>query len=160
VLALLVFAALSLVFPDLLSYYVGRFIKGDITTGRLDLMQLYHEYIMENPIVFAFGIGLQDFSLRLVEIYRIAFNAPHNVIQELIVAWGIPGIFLFTAMIFCMYRVSGRLWTRKKLLNSIPLLIVLLKGLAGQMITSAYTMLALSYAYLSLSTALTPTEDT
>lgn len=159
VLVLLVLTVLSIVFPDLLSYYVSRFLKGDITTGRLDLMQLYHEYIMENPSVFAFGIGLQDFSLRLVEIYRIAFNAPHNAIQELIVAWGIPGIFLIAAMIFCMYRVSGILWSRKKLLNSIPLLIVLLKSLAGQMITSTYTMLALSYAYLSLSTDLTPTDD-
>lgn len=149
-LVLLAAAVLYILFPDLLEYYIGRFLVKDITTGRMGLMQQYHEFITKNLRVLCFGIGLQDFNTRLVEVYRAAYHVPHNSIQELTAAWGIPGVFLFAEMIFAMYRTSGRLWSRKKLLHSIPLLIILLKGMAGQMINSYYTMLAFSYAYLSL----------
>lgn len=158
VMMVLVFLVLSIVFPDLLEYYISRFTKGDISTGRFDLMQAYHKYIMDNPGVLAFGIGLQDYGFRLVEAERIAINVPHNAIQEVIIAWGIPGIALFALIFFYMYRASGRLQAKNKLLHSIPLLIILLKGMAGQMLTSAYTLLALSYAYLSLCADLLPNQ--
>lgn len=158
-LGILAYAILRIVFPDLLEYYFGRFLEKDITTGRADLMTHYHAFIMDNPSVLCFGIGLQDFSTRLVEGYRVSFNAPHNSIQELIIAWGMPGILMLTAMVFAMYRTSIRFRSPGKLLNSIPLLIILLKGMAGQMINSAYTMLAFSFAYLSLCVDMAPREE-
>lgn len=158
-LGILAFAALAILFPDLLAYYIGRFSGSDLTTGRTDLMQQYHEYLMDNPSVLFFGIGLQDFGMRLVEIYRAANHVPHNSIQELVLAWGIPGMLLFAAMILCMYHASGKFFTKKSLLNAIPLLLILLKGLAGQMLNSAYTMLAFSYAFLSLCADLTPKDE-
>lgn len=145
---------LYLLFPELLVYYISRFFVRDITTGRMDLMALYGEFIVSRPRVLLFGIGLQDYDATLVEIYRIASVVPHNAIQELIIAWGVPGILLFGGLFACMFHAaSGRRYT---LLNAIPLLIILFKGLAGQMLTSAYTMLALSYAYLSLCADLHP----
>lgn len=142
--------AMALLFPDTFEYFVGRFSVADITTGRDDLMVKYHNFIVKNPRVMLFGIGLQDFGSRLVEFYRVAVGVPHNALQELVIAWGIPGVLLFIALFFSMFRVSYQQNKRQSLLNWIPLLIILFKGLAGQMLNSYYTMLAFSFAFVSL----------
>ena len=137
-------------FPDTFAYYVGRFSDSDITSERKTLMALYHKFIVDNPRVLFFGIGLQNYGERLVYSYKVAFNAPHNSIQEIIIAWGIPGLILFAIQFFNMYLASSRKNRNQSLINWIPLIIILFKGLAGQTLTSPYTMLALSLAYLSL----------
>lgn len=143
-------AAMAILFPESFAYYLSRFSVRDITTGRDMLMLRYHRFIVENPKVMLFGIGLQDFGDRLIHFYRVAENVPHNSIQELVIAWGIPGAFLFAAVFVSMYLDASRRNRNGTLLNSIPLLIILFKGMAGQMLNSSYTMLAFSFAYLSL----------
>ena len=143
-------AAMALIFPDTFEYFVSRFSVKDITTGRDSLMVQYHAFIVNNPLVMFFGIGLQDFGDRLIYDYMVADNVPHNSVQEIIVIWGIPGLLLFAAQLFSMYRVSIRKNSNLSLINWIPLIIIIFKGMAGQTITSGYTMLALAFAYLSL----------
>lgn len=155
-LLLTVIVLLLIWFPDTLMYFISRFFVKDITTGRLDLMGIYHEYIVGNPIVFLFGIGLQDFVGRLTQSLMVAQNVPHNSIQELIIAWGLPGVILFAALILTMIVVSRKQGKQQSLINYVPLMIILFKGMAGQMLNSAYTMLAFSYAYLSLCADLSP----
>ena len=153
VLLLIVFVAaivFTVLFPNTLTYYASRFLESDITTGRDDLFSRYNEFIANNPKVSFFGVGLQDFGDKLVQSYRVASNVPHNFLQEIIVAWGIPGMLLFVAQLISMGFVSSRKNVNQSLINWIPLIIILFKGLAGQIITSPYTMLALSFAYLSL----------
>ncbi len=142
--------AMSVLFPDTFAYFVKRFLVSDITTGRDDLLVRYHDFIVSNPRVMLFGIGLQDISNRLVDFYRVAIGVPHNSIQELIIAWGVPGLLLFAALFVSMFYDSYLRNKNQTLLNWIPLIIILFKGMAGQMLNSAYTMLAFSYAYLSL----------
>lgn len=152
-------AAMALFFPDTFSYFLRRFSVDDISTGRDNLMTQYHRFILRDPKVMFFGIGLQDFDGRLLQFYRIAANTPHNSLQELVIAWGVPGLFLFAALFFNMYRVSSRKNQNQHLINWIPLIIILVKSIAGQLLTSSYTMLALSYAYLSLCADLTPEDE-
>ncbi len=149
-------AAMALLFPDTFAYFVSRFSVADITTGRDDLMVRYHHFIVDNPKVMLFGIGLQDFGNRLVEFYRVAVGVPHNALQELIIAWGVPGVLLFIALFFSMFRVSYQQNRRQSLINWIPLIIILFKGMAGQMLNSYYTMLAFSFAFLSLCVDMSP----
>lgn len=151
--------AMAFLFPDTFEYFVSRFFEADITTGRDSLMLLYHRFIADHPNVMFFGIGLQDFSNRLINVYRVANNVPHNSLQEIVVAWGVQGLFLFGALIVSMLLASGRQNTKRSLINWIPLIIILFKSMAGQMLTSYYTMLAFSYAYLSLSADLTPKQS-
>ena len=139
-----------LLFPDSFAYYIGRFLVSDLTTGREDLFEMYHEFIVGNPRVLLFGIGLQDFGDRLVNVYRVAFNAPHNSIQEIIIAWGAPGVIIFAVQFLNMYIASSQKNRSLSLMNWIPLIIILVKGMVGQTLTSPYTMLTLSFAYLSL----------
>lgn len=147
---------LALLFPDLLEYYYSRFFVEDISTGRTDLMAIYHEFIMSEPRVLFFGIGLQNFVQKVLEVYRVTTLVPHNGIQELVVAWGIPGVMLFALLWLTMILRSRQLVKNQTLLHFIPFLILLAKIQVGQMLNSAYTMLAFSYAYLSLSADIAP----
>ena len=142
---------LSLLFPDLLEFYISRFFVDDITTGRDDLMTKYHKFIVENGRVMLFGVGVQDFGEKLITTYRAAVNIPHNSIQEVIVAWGIPGLIMFSALLISIIVRTKRYNKHLCILNYIPLIIIVFKSMAGQLLTSGYSMLALSYAYLSMN---------
>ena len=97
-----------------------------------------------------FGIGLNNLSEKVIDLYRVSFNAPHNGIQEIIVAWGIPGLLMLGLLILMMILESNKYVRRKNALNYSILLIILVKSMAGQILTSGYTLLALAFAYLSL----------
>lgn len=148
---LLAVVLLCLIFPELMAYYFSRFQVEDVTTGRIGLMARYHDFIVSDPKIMFFGIGLHEFYARILEVYRVASHVPHNGIQELVLAWGIPGLLLFLALWLAMTFRSRNFCRRQRLLNYIPMLILLAKIQAGQMLTSAYTMLAFSYAYLSMA---------
>lgn len=144
------FLVLNLIFPELLAYYYSRFQVEDITTGRADLLPLYNRFLLSDYRHLLYGVGLQNFGNKMVNIYRVANNTPHNGIQEILLAWGIPGLILFVALLIVLIQRSGRSGRKVGLLNYIPLLIILAKIQVGQMIASGYTMIAFSYAYLSL----------
>ena len=111
-------------------------------------MVSYNEFITENPFVMFFGVGLQNFGDKLVNQYRVAGNVPHNSIQEIVVAWGVEGLLLIIILIFTLIYIAKKRNQSLKLLNYIPLIIVLFKSVAGQLLTSNYTILALGFAYL------------
>ena len=150
--------AMAVIFPDTLEFFINRFMVADITTGRNELMVQYQRFIVENPNVLYFGIGLQDYGNRLMSYYRVANNVPHNSLQEIVIAWGIPGLLLFAGLFFIMFRSAYRKNKHLRLINWIPLIILVFKSIAGQLLTSAYTMLALCYAYISLCTDFTPID--
>lgn len=140
----------SIFFTEQLEYFVSRFFEADITTGRDDLMVVYHRFITENMNVLFFGVGLQDYGDKLVNHYRVANNVPHNSIQEIAVIWGIPGLLLMAVLIFWLCYQAYRKMGRRKLINYIPVIIILFKSMAGQLLTSNYSMLALAFGYLNL----------
>lgn len=156
---LVVLLFLHMCFPELLEYYYGRFFMDDITTGRSDLMSKYHQLIMSDKEILFFGIGNYDFGRKVLEGYRVASVVPHNGIQELIIAWGIPGVLLFLFLWTTMLLRSRQVNRKQSLIHFIPLLVLLVKVQVGQMLTSAYTMMAFSYAYLSLCADLTPKAE-
>lgn len=151
VLAISVLLLLYVFFRDLLMYYYNRFQVEDITAGRSGLLEVYYKYIIDTPMIKYFGIGLHDFDKKILNSVRVANVVPHNGIQELIIAWGIPGLILFGGFLACIVIYSKRSCYRRTLINFIPLIILIAKVQVGQMVNSAYTMLAFSYAYLSLN---------
>jgi O-antigen ligase len=159
VIVLIALGLLFLLFPALMEFYISRFQMEDLTTGRMDLMAHYHEFVMSDPVHLFFGIGLHDFNKKVMNVYRIARNVPHNGVQELIVAWGLPGLIMFLILWVVMILRARQCCKKQGLINYIPLLIILLKVQAGQMLNSAYTMLAFSFAYLSMCCDLTAPEQ-
>ena len=146
----LTLVTMNVVFPELLEYYIDRFFVEDITTGRSDLMSRYSEYITNSTKVMFFGVGLTGLAEKLVDVYNVANNVPHNIIQEIIVAWGIPGLMMVVSLFATMIGESLKYGNRKTILNYIPMIIIMAKAMAGQFLTSGYTLLALTFAYLSL----------
>lgn len=158
-LILVALVVLNVFFSELMDYYIDRFQVLDITTGRFDLIKMYHEFIFSKPQYFLYGVGIHDFDKKMINQYKVASYVPHNGIQELLLAWGVPGLLIFGVLLLLMIRRSKKIHKKQSLLNYIPLLIILLKSMVGQLVTSPYTMLALSYAYLSLCCDMTRTEQ-
>lgn len=148
--SVLVIIIMNAVFPQVLTNFMERFQVDDITTGRSSIMTQYHKYISENTDVMFFGIGASDFGEKVTNIYRISIHVPHNSLQEIIVAWGIPGLAMIVGLILVMIRRASKFNSRKKILNYALLVVILAKSMAGQMLTSGYTMIALFLAYLSM----------
>ena len=145
--------AMFIMFPKTLEYYVMRFSYTDITnltTGRDILFSDYYNYIFDNVDVFFYGVGLNNFIEKVMFTYNMSTHTPHNSIQEIIVAWGIPGFVMMCTLFVIMIVESKRYGSSKTAINYIPLFIILLKSMAGQLLTVGYTMLALSFSYLSL----------
>lgn len=148
--AMIALIVLKLLFPEVLSYYIKRFQVEDITTGRDKIMVEYHKFIANSVSIMLFGVGLNNFGEKVTNVYNISNAVPHNSIQEIVVAWGIPGLIMIGILIVMMILESTKYGGKKTILNYIPLVIILAKSMAGQLLTSGYTMLALVFAYLSL----------
>lgn len=157
--ALLALLLLNLLFHSVLEYYISRFQVEDITTGRYQLIVQYNEYITNHPSIWFWGIGMSDIGNKAINVYKIADNVPHNSIQEIVLSWGIIGLLIIVLLFVIMVRESKQYGHKKRLLNFIPLIIILVKSMAGQLVTSKYTMLALVLAYLSLCQDFTYTEQ-
>ena len=140
---------LYLIFPTALETFVLRLNVEDITSGRNSLFVLYSEYIFSSPKVFLWGLGSLNLGDKISELDMINI-VPHNGIQEICVAWGIPGLIFFAAMIFVMIRRSKQENPHQAGLNYLLLVILFAKIMVGQVITSSYTMLSFALIYLSL----------
>lgn len=147
-----------IIMPDMLRYFLVRFTVDDITTGRIATMGEYQALMFSNWGILFHGIGLQDFSNRILAMCPKAIFVPHNGIQEVILAWGLPGLVLIAALFYVMYVQSRKQCRHYALINLIPFLVLFLKTFAGQLITSPYTMMMLSFAYFSMCTDFSQSE--
>lgn len=156
---LIVLGISFLIMPNLVEYYISRFYEKDFTTGRTALMRIYHDFIVSNLDIILFGVGLQDFGTEIVRRCSQAFSSPHNCIQEIVIAWGMPGLFLCIALWSTMLICSRKRCGKQKLVHFIPFLVIFLKSQAGQILNSEYTVLAFGFSYLSLCADLTDAPD-
>ena len=154
--AALALLLLWLIFPETLAYFHSRFFVEDITTGRDRLLVQYHRFIVSQPKNWLFGIGLQELGEKATVIRRIARNTPHNGIQEIVLVWGLPGLALFGSLLASVLGRARLQAGKRGLISYIPLLVILLKSMAGQLLCSSYTMLSLSFVYLSLCETFEP----
>ena len=113
-------------------------------------MAIYHDFILDNQNVMFFGVGLQNYYTQLMDVYRVGNTVPHNAIQEMVIAWGLLSVGMFILLGLTMVGQSRRFCKNQGLINYIPILIILAKSMVGQLLDSPYTLLALSYGYLSM----------
>lgn len=149
---------LHMIFPSVLESFVRRLQVDDITGGRVELFAQYNDYLLSSPKALLGGIGALGMKDKVVFQYAIAPNVPHNGVQEILVAWGIPGLLFFVGLIFVLIRGSKKVNLRQTAINYLPFLIIFVKVQVGQLVTSTYTLLALSFAYLSLCQNFSATE--
>lgn len=148
--ACMVFFIMSHYLPQITNDIILRFNEDDITNGRDVLFLFYNKHIFSSVIYFFFGIGIQDFSSKISGIYGVPINVCHNGIQEIWTMWGIIGVFLFIKLIIAMISYSKRYAGKRLLNNFLPLGLLIINSMAGQLITSEHLMLSLVCIFVAL----------
>lgn len=151
---LVVMVVLLVFFPETAENWAARFQVADITSGRMVLMELYHERIFSSPRIYLYGIGMQSVTQKVEHLFGtrkiLGTVVPHNAIQEMIFCWGIPGLILFIYFILALIASAKRKNPGMKLINYVPLLLLLVKIQAGQLISTPPNMLIIAVTYLSM----------
>ena len=136
------------VMPIVIDQFAQRFQVDDITGGRSNLFTFFNRHIVSSPEYSMFGVGIQGFSDTIRNIYDVGWVC-HNGTQEIIVCWGVPGLIMFVWFLFLMVR-GTKTDFKRKLVNFMPLILILVYAQAGQLIRSGIVLLSLSFAVVSL----------
>lgn len=147
----LTYIILSLFVPEIIHNFSNRFDDSDISNGRGDLLIFYLEHIFSAPQYILFGVGLQNFQEKISLIYGSLQQVCHNGFEEVWVAWGFFGVLIFFGMIVDMLRSSLKRDKNEIILRILPLCILIIDSLAGQLIRSGISLLSLTFVYIALN---------
>lgn len=149
-LGLLVLAVILLIAiwnTDMIQNVVRRFDTNDQTSGRIDIILEYLDYMMKEPARVVFGIGPQDVTGKVG-----AFYSPHNAITEIFVCFGFVGLALYAGFFGSLLRTAHRkraLQTQSGgLINMIPFICyaVFIQALQFRRVGYIYFSVALCFA--------------
>ena len=107
--------------PEILQGILGRFNEQDITSAgaRTDLFSAYNRAFWSNARFPLLGTGVTQYRAMI----KIS-NSFHNMIQQIIVSYGIPcGIVFFAGMFAPLRRIKG---AKPSIINWIPFVAVML----------------------------------
>ncbi len=160
VVVMLLFALIIWLFmPTVFESFLARFIgEEDISNGRIELFLFYNRHIFSEFEYWFFGIGLQENVQKLNAIYGGIELVSHNGPQELVVVWGIPGLIFFIWWLVLLVNTARR-EKKYRFEQFLPLILILLDVQFGQLIRSGISLLAFSFAYLSLCSNNEEIED-
>lgn len=135
--------------PIVIERLISRFMVEDISNGRNDLFAFYNDHIFSSLQYLLYGVGIQNYGDKMLDIHGSYINVCHNGTQEILVCWGLIGLALFT-----WYIVEMILGTKKDfkrgLINFIPLIITLVDVQSGQLISNGAIVLRLAVCSVSL----------
>lgn len=119
----LVYFLVVLLLPNVWQSVVNRFMVDDISGGRTSIFSYYNNYILSNPKVFFFGVGLQDILVKVSSTSAYSIDAvPHNALQAAFLIWGIAGIPI--VLLIFMFIVKNASQDKKiKIINYLPLIL-------------------------------------
>ncbi|MBE5743458.1 MAG: hypothetical protein E7358_01930 [Clostridiales bacterium] len=138
-----------LLMPNVVERFMDRIFKrDDISNGRLDLIIFYTKHIFSSFKNAAFGIGLQNLADKLRTLYPGAYDVCHNGIQEIVIAWGFPGLIAFGTFMFYVLR---RRLTKKRfsLVSFMPMILILVYIQLGQFISSGLILIMFALSVIS-----------
>lgn len=136
--------------PFVFENFMARNDTDDITNGRGFLFQFYNTHIFSSFKYLFWGLGLQGYGSKIAELYGANILVCHNGIQELCVTWGILGVVLFAYLLASMIQVSRKSSGVRRLLAFVPLAVLLLDSMAGQLVSSGPAMMSMSMIYVTL----------
>ena len=144
--ALSIFAYIE-IFADIINNIFTRIDTTEISSGRMNIFNLYNEYILDNIELSAFGIGIQN----PAEKTRI-WNSMHNGIQQVYVSFGIVGLILFIILIYSILK-KGNVYRKCKisLINTIVFFALFIYTQSIQFMSSSSIFLFLIIVYYYMS---------
>lgn len=137
--------------PSVMESFLGRMQVDDITNGRTHLLGFYNDHIFSSFENCFWGLGLQNYGVRIEALYGHQIEVCHNGFQEIWLTWGFPGVLLFCWMMIEMLRGSHRWSGVRPFFAFVPLAVMLFNSMAGQLISSGNNLLSLSLFYAVLS---------
>jgi len=136
--------------PSILHNLIARFQEDNILNNRDDLFLFYNKHILSSIPFFFFGIGLQDFQGKISSIHNVSINVAHNGFQEIWVVWGIVGVVLFIWMLVALIRETKKYEPHPEIRQFLPLGLLFINSMAGQLIRSEIAILSLVIVIVSL----------
>lgn len=116
-----------------------------ITTGRSDIWKYYLDYFLQHPWVTLIGKGLNS---------QLPYKAPHNYYIETIYYLGIVGGMLYVCALAQIYGPSQYTGRRCELYQHLPLLMLLVRGMARCLICEEKMLcIFLIYALCAIDTS-------
>lgn len=132
---------------------LARFEEGDLTTGRVDVMYLYLDFMGQNEWATLFGIGLQNVTSKVGLV-----NVPHNAILEIFVCLGGVGLIAYAVFFVSYFRLGMQAKNRlgkepHSFLNYVPFIVffVFIQSLQFLRINYIYASIALVFACMVLN---------
>ena len=118
--------AIDAFLPDVIKNFTARFEVEDLSNNRIDLFVFYNQHIFSTAEYCLFGIGLQNFGEKLIQLYNPDIEVCHNGFQEVWVAWGLPGLVMVLWWLQQLVAESRRWCLTKRYFSYLPLILILL----------------------------------
>lgn len=144
--ALSIFAYIE-IFADIINNIFTRIDTTEISSGRMNIFNLYNEYILDNIELSTFGIGIQNPAEKTG-----IWNSMHNGIQQVYVSFGIVGLILFIILIYSILK-KGNVYRKCKisLINTIVFFALFIYTQSIQFMSSSSIFLFLIIVYYYMS---------
>lgn len=133
----------SMIFKNIQEVYQKSLMAKDISNGRIEIYNYYISIIKDNLLVFLFGSGLNTYNkIDYSNSEGLMSNnlVTHNAFLEIIMSWGIIGLFLIGILI---YKLLLKKEKRKKInfYSYLPAICILLYMLTGNFFIGYYSAL-------------------
>lgn len=114
--------------------YVDRFSDSTVETGglRTTLFVDYHNWMFNNEWALIFGTGAETYK----EV-TLQFNSTHNALQQIFIAYGIPGFLFF---MYLLYRSIKKWYVTNEKMALIPMIVISFFLQSGQFLNPSYCM--------------------
>ena len=150
-------------FRNTITNFLTRFVTGNFTTGRIAIFGFYHRFLMLDWKNYLFGVGLYSYSSRIAQQFtsealaesgavayinhHMTLVISHNNVQEIILAWGIPGVILMTWLLFVIIKHKK---VSRNIMHYLALVFILLYTLQGQLLSSNIVMIGLIFSMVCM----------
>lgn len=136
--------------PSVYENILERFQREDVWNGRGSLLLNYGRFLISSPIHFLFGIGMQHIFEKVSPLYPV-HDVPHMGIQEVWVAWGLVGALMMFFLFWRFIKISRRYSDGDvHFYQYMPLLLVVVFTMSGQLLTSSRALLAITFSFICL----------
>ena len=150
-------------FGDTINALVARFDTADLSNGRFQIFAFYHLHLTRTPLNYLFGVGLYKYNATMQDLYgslwqsfaglarydngEIVYKVCHCNFQEVLVAWGIPGLIFIYLLIRSIIRHNRN--TIEKV-NYITLITILVFTIQFQFLTSGPVIIGLLFSLICI----------
>jgi len=152
-----IYASANQFAPNVVEGYSARgFSEKQLSNGRIEIGKAYFDSIEQNPQRLFLGVGLQNYQEKAG-----VFASCHSGPQEVLITWGVIGLFLVTLYIWGLFKHGWRGVppAERKIIYLLPLIVFLVGIQSGQFFSTHEELwLILPYSVMRLAQFYSPSS--